>query len=561
MTHPPQWVITSDHKNSLLSLDIDDYKDSLVERHCRPQLFSQEHLQQSRLFRPTALKKFNTYTAFLTKQTMKMLLCSTFLLPLLPLLGLGHSSVSHEAPSWVGANLGSSFVVEDWLYEGDTSSADGTAYRWHMSAMTPAEMKDHLTKRISRENFVAMRDYGVRVLRLPVGYWNFVSFAAGYGPNVPAEDAEFMDKLEELMSPAQYRPHLARAFSLAAEFGMQILLDLHALPGSQNGEMHSGWREKKGLSNAAKAEQSHFDTPWNWSLALGTNEQAGVLEKMVDFVLDWAAASEMPLASVLYGIQVINEPNAAKFGPRFPGSNDYRPYQDLMRYYDLGIRTMRDRGLPLHIPVILFAWTYEMQNYLARMDREPLLRFSQASNYSIFGQVVWDTHIYNAAFDGDLQQRIRKFPASTGPRDWRDPSSAWRSRLRTEIINPAYKGDLNSMRSFTSVFGNQVIVGEWTLAGVDASDGGKIFAFGEEITAMFRGVPGLLDNFYWTFGGLASRNVGTWDLEVAASQTAGASGIVQLSGRQDGSSGDGEQLSVHNVFQDTWGKRRLKSEL
>ena len=453
-----------------------------------------------------------------------MLLCSTFLVPLLPLLGLAHGSV--------GANLGSSFVVEDWLYEGDTSSADGTAYRWHMSAMTPAEMKDHLTKRISRENFVAMRDYGVRVLRLPVGYWNFVSFAAGYGPNVPAEDAEFMDKLEELMSPAQYRPHLARAFSLAAEFGMQILLDLHALPGSQNGEMHSGWREGKGLGDEAKAGQSHFDTPWNWSLTLGMEEKAGVLEKMVDFVLDWAAASEISLASVLYGVQVINEPNTAKFGPGgcFVTSfkKHLRPYQDLMRYYDLAIRTVRDRGLPLHIPVILYAWTSEMQNYLARMDREPLLRFSQASNYSIFGQVVWDTHVYNAAFDPDLQQRIQKFPASINPRDWRDPSSAWRSRLRTEIINPAYKEDLRLIRSFTSVFGNQVIVGEWTLAGVDGSDGGgKIFAFGEEITAMFRGVPGMIDNFYWTFGGLGSRNMGSWNLEGVRRRTVSSSKSVK----------------------------------
>ena len=395
-------------------------------------------------------------------------------------------------------NLVSSFVVEDLRVPRCPTAATAAAAvgqqhgtRWHMSAMTSAEMQNHLTKRISWENFAAMRDLGVLRIRLPVGYWNFVEDA---NPNMPREEANLMTKVGKLMTPAAYRLHLDRAFRLAAEFGMQILLDLHVLPGSQNGEMHSGWREE--LGNAAKADLSHFCTPWNWGLAFR------VLEKMVDFVLDWAEASQMDLSSVLYGIQVINEPNATKFAPRWEGS--YRSDADLMRYYEQAIRTLRGRGLPLPIPVVLFAWTSELQTYLARMELEPLLRFSDPSNYNTFGKVVWDTHITNAAFDAgggtnllklNTQQRMQRFPNSVVPQDWRDPSSEWRSRLRNDIINPIYKEDIKKIRPFTSVFGNEVIVGEWSLAGLGAGlDGGKIFAFGEELSAMFRAE--VIDHFY-----------------------------------------------------------------
>jgi glucan 1,3-beta-glucosidase len=55
-------------------------------------------------------------------------------------------------------------------------------------------------------------------VRLPVGYWIF----GGYEPFAPT--VSYVDK----------------AFAWAQKHGLAVLLDLHAVPGSQNGKVHSG---------------------------------------------------------------------------------------------------------------------------------------------------------------------------------------------------------------------------------------------------------------------------------------------------------------------------------
>ena len=172
---------------------------------------------------------------------------------------------------WI--NLGSAFLVEDWLCTSMTDEErwqhDLAPWRWHMSAMTKEEMEQHLQERISRENFQAMADYGVGVVRVPVGYWNFLDESAlermAMGPSTPVadEDLLLMRKLHEVMTPAEYAVHLRRLFALALEFDVRLLLDLHGLPGSQNGEMHSGQRESKNKSTVARAARTHFDSAIN----------------------------------------------------------------------------------------------------------------------------------------------------------------------------------------------------------------------------------------------------------------------------------------------------------
>ena len=111
------------------------------------------------------------------------------------------------------------------------------------------------------------------------------------------------------------------------------------------------------------------------------------------------------LARVLWGIQIMNEPNRVKFPPFARGSEGAhagRPtsytatatgqYTDLLLWYDRAIRRMRARGLPLEVAVVPFVWPWQLGLYRDRMEQERWLRF--ASDWETFGSVVWDTHLY-----------------------------------------------------------------------------------------------------------------------------------------------------------------------
>jgi glucan 1,3-beta-glucosidase len=68
---------------------------------------------------------------------------------------------------------------------------------------------------------VDIKSAGLNAVRIPVGYW--AVDVRDYEPYVSG----------------QY-PYLIRAVQWARELGLQVLIDLHGAPGSQNGNDHSG---------------------------------------------------------------------------------------------------------------------------------------------------------------------------------------------------------------------------------------------------------------------------------------------------------------------------------
>jgi glucan 1,3-beta-glucosidase len=79
--------------------------------------------------------------------------------------------------------------------------------------------------------------HGPNHLLQPVGYWNIVDIL-DFEPYVPGA-----------------YPYLIRAIHWAYEFGIKATIDLHGVPGSQNGQDNSG------LSNifAFQANRTNFD--------------------------------------------------------------------------------------------------------------------------------------------------------------------------------------------------------------------------------------------------------------------------------------------------------------
>eukprot|EP00931_Biecheleriopsis_adriatica_P072749 TRINITY_DN47162_c0_g1_i1.p1 TRINITY_DN47162_c0_g1~~TRINITY_DN47162_c0_g1_i1.p1 ORF type:complete len:525 (-),score=80.96 TRINITY_DN47162_c0_g1_i1:152-1531(-) len=261
-----------------------------------------------------------------------------------------------------------------------------------------ARMISWLERHIQEADFVEMRRLGVNTVRVPCGYWNWISYEGQSTPNAPeADDEGFpvvaqLRNLQSIATPADYLPFFDKVFDFAMRNDIRVMLDLHGLPGSQNGEIHSGV-----LTSQKEKDRYYFDTEWNRQRAV----------EAVAEMAKYAAGKQN-----LYGIQVINEPR------------DKISHDALSRYYSLAISEAR-KHLDSSVPVVLFSWTYDFANW---SDSD----FPSES----CGNIVWDTHIYHHG-SGSLQEVKRNF---------------W--------------NDIQHVRKFAAR-GHSVVVGEWTVAGVD----------------------------------------------------------------------------------------------
>ena len=164
-----------------------------------------------------------------------------------------------------GVNLGNWLVLEKWmlpeLFEG-TGAEDEV---WLNRKMNPAElkekMKEHRDTFITEQDFAFIKEQGIWLLRIPVPYFIF-------GDRPPFNGCvEYLDK----------------AFDWAEKYGLQILIDLHTVPGSQNGY------DNGGLTGVCK----WCKNPEEVEFALT------VLERL---------AKRYGQREGLYGIEVLNEP-------------------------------------------------------------------------------------------------------------------------------------------------------------------------------------------------------------------------------------------------------------
>lgn len=118
-----------------------------------------------------------------------------------------------------GVNLGGWLVLERWmtpsLFEG-TDAID--EYTFMAAPDAAGRLRRHHETFITADDFAWIADQGLDLIRLPVGHWVF----GGDPPYRAAADI------------------LDAAMDWAARNGLAVLLDLHAVSGSQNGQDHSG---------------------------------------------------------------------------------------------------------------------------------------------------------------------------------------------------------------------------------------------------------------------------------------------------------------------------------
>lgn len=128
-----------------------------------------------------------------------------------------------------GVNLGNWLVLEEWMHASWFNSvAPDAVDEWTLcQSLGTVQCKDvlqaHWASWITTDDIKMMASMGVNTLRIPIGYWAFVEPLAN----------------EPYIKSTQLQ-ELSRVLGYAAGNGMTVVLDLHGLPGSQNGKDHSG---------------------------------------------------------------------------------------------------------------------------------------------------------------------------------------------------------------------------------------------------------------------------------------------------------------------------------
>ena len=164
-----------------------------------------------------------------------------------------------------GTNFGNWLVLEKWM-KPDLFEPYGVEDETWLSRKLPKEqlealLKQHRDTYITEEDFRQVSELGLNTIRLPVPYHVF-------GDRPPMVGCvEYVDK----------------AFDWAEKYGLKLLLDLHTVPGSQNGY------DNGGITGVCKWRKNPGDVEFALT----------VLERL---------AQRYGTREGLFGIEVLNEP-------------------------------------------------------------------------------------------------------------------------------------------------------------------------------------------------------------------------------------------------------------
>ncbi|GJN94706.1 hypothetical protein Rhopal_007797-T1 [Rhodotorula paludigena] len=201
----------------------------------------------------------------------------------------------YENDRIAGVNLGGWFVLEPFIVPGmfEPFDASGVAPdyptltgmpavdEWTLSEQLgtdlEAKMTEHYSTWITEKDFAEIAGAGLNWLRIPFGWWMIETW----------EGEPFLEGVAWT--------YMLKAFEWARKYGLRINLDFHALPGSQNGNNHSG---RQGSINVL-----------NGAMGVANAQRAlNYIRTMVEFI------SQPEYTNVVPMFTVMNEPSAGTMG-------------------------------------------------------------------------------------------------------------------------------------------------------------------------------------------------------------------------------------------------------
>lgn len=277
--------------------------------------------------------------------------------------GAGSCSVASASPQdrlFRGVNVGGWMVLESWITPSlyAANGVKGGLGEWEFCATVTAAggacehvLTPHWDTWVTEDHIEALHQSGITDIRLPLGYW-----VLGAG---------FVKDDEPFVKTGAGWTYVERLMTWTATRKMQVLLDLHGAPGSQNGHDNSG----------------HSTGGIQWTTPENQNRTIDVLVELSRRAL--AINANATTSNVISGIEVLNEPWTTSLA----GGTISLPF--LQAFYTRAYNSMRDTGWQGDI---LISDGFQLQD----PSWEGFLAPPAANN------VYLDTHIYHA-FGGPRQ--------------------------------------------------------------------------------------------------------------------------------------------------------------
>ncbi|EIW70375.1 hypothetical protein TREMEDRAFT_43106 [Tremella mesenterica DSM 1558] len=130
-----------------------------------------------------------------------------------------------------GVNLGGWFILENWMMPSFFGVAPLDQYNildeWHYCSILgkdecASRLTDHWATYVTEDDFMRFANYSLNTVRIPVGYWMWIDLE-DYEPYVQGQ-----------------LPYLEKALGWADKYGLDVMIDMHGLPGGQNGQDNQG---------------------------------------------------------------------------------------------------------------------------------------------------------------------------------------------------------------------------------------------------------------------------------------------------------------------------------
>lgn len=174
-----------------------------------------------------------------------------------------------------GVNLGGWLILEKWMTPAVFNGYSGEdEYTFMQNDGARERIAKHRQTFITESDFKWLSEHHINLVRIPIGYWLFEP-VDGFMPTIT---------------------YLDLAMKWAEKYRLNVLIDMHGAPGSQNGKDHSGKRGKALWFTDAKYQHQTID----------------LLCKIANRYKD---------SEALWGIELLNEPLAV------------RNYFTLLRFY------------------------------------------------------------------------------------------------------------------------------------------------------------------------------------------------------------------------------------
>lgn len=241
-------------------------------------------------------------------------------------------------------------------------------------------LEEHYNSWITEEDFKQIQKDGFNLVRLPIGYWAWKqkTTETSYVRNITYKDPYVSDGLQ--------LEKLEHALQWAQKYGLQVWIDLHGAPGSQNGFDNSGQRDLYAKEVGwLKLNRTHELTKavWNEMFKQYLNRDSD---------------------STVAGIQIINEPFAPKLNQEAMMKSYYEAFNMFIRRRknsDNTVFVIHDAFLPLGY------WNKQFNPD----HKEVMSQYLNTTQKFYRNQILVDHHHYEVFTDSQLAenqwQRIR----------------------------------------------------------------------------------------------------------------------------------------------------------